>query len=66
EPEENEFVVDWALQNFDVSLVKVNTIGDKGVTYFKGKELNGEIRKCRRLWPNKTQTQGFFIAKFKK
>lgn len=66
EPEENEFVVQWALEMFDVKLVKINCIGSEGLTHFKGRDLNKEIKLCRRLWPNKTNTQGFFIAKFKK
>lgn len=65
EPEENEFVVDWALRSFKIRLEEVNTIGDPGLVFFK-KSLNPEIRKCRRLWPHKTGTQGFFIAKIRK
>lgn len=67
EPEENEFIVDWVLNNFDVKLMDLNLkIGSKGITNVFGKELNKEISKCRRFWPGKTKTQGFFIAKFKK
>ncbi len=65
EPEENEFVIDWALKSFKIKLEDANTIGDPGVTFFK-KELDKQIKKCRRLWPHKTGTQGFFIAKIKK
>ncbi len=65
EPEENEFVVDWALKSFKIKLEEVNTIGDPGITFLKRK-LDGQIKKCRRLWPHKTGTQGFFIAKIRK
>jgi len=66
EPEENELVIDWALKNLPVKLENVDTIGDPGLTDVFGQKLNPEIAKCRRLWPNKTGTQGFFIAKLVK
>lgn len=66
EPEENEMVVDWALEHFAVELVAIDCIGDSGLTEVFGKQLHKEIKKCRRLWPWKTKTQGFFIAKFRK
>lgn len=65
EPEENELVIDWALKSFRIKLEEVSTIGDPGITFFKRK-LNSQIKKCRRLWPHKTGTQGFFIAKISK
>jgi NOL1/NOP2/sun family putative RNA methylase len=43
ETEEDEDIVSWALDNFDISL--------DGAT---------------KLWPHRTQTQGFFVAKFVK
>lgn len=63
EPEENEMVVDWALKSFDVKLLDIDCIGSPGLTKFQGKKFNKSLKKCRRLWPNKTKTQGFFIAK---
>ena len=56
EPEENEEVVEYALNNFNVKLKKIDLdIGDEGITE--------KTKLCKRFWPNKTQTQGFFIAK---
>jgi NOL1/NOP2/sun family putative RNA methylase len=66
EPEENELVVDWALEKLNVSLEPVLTIGSPGLSDVFGKKLNDEIVKTKRFWPNKTGTQGFFIAKFRK
>lgn len=66
EPEENELVMDWALKNLPVKLEQVDTIGDPGLTEIFGQKLNPEISKCRRLWPNKTGTQGFFISKMRR
>jgi tRNA (cytosine40_48-C5)-methyltransferase len=66
EPEENEMVIQYALENHKIKLETVDTIGDPGLTEVFGNELNPEIKKCRRLWPWKTNTQGFFIAKIRK
>jgi NOL1/NOP2/sun family putative RNA methylase len=68
EPEENELNIDWLLKaHKNVSLEKINLeIGDPGLTNVFGQEMNNEISKCRRLWPHKTGTQGFFLAKIRK
>lgn len=59
EPEENEEVVEFALDNFDIELEKIDIgIGNPGLTE--------RTKLCRRLWPNKTGTQGFFVAKLRK
>ncbi|MBU2560851.1 MAG: RsmB/NOP family class I SAM-dependent RNA methyltransferase [Nanoarchaeota archaeon] len=56
EPEENEEVIEWALDNLSIKLVPTGLeMGDPGIS--KSTEL------CRRFWPEKTQTQGFFVAK---
>lgn len=68
EPEEDELVIDWMLTKYpEMKLEKINiAIGDPGITSPFGQKLNNEISKCLRLWPHKTNTQGFFIAKIKK
>ncbi|MBW3014485.1 RsmB/NOP family class I SAM-dependent RNA methyltransferase [Candidatus Woesearchaeota archaeon] len=67
EPEENEMIIDWALSEFEISLEKINLdIGDAGLVEVDGQKLNPEVKKCKRFWPHKTGTQGFFIAKFRK
>ncbi len=67
EPEENELNVDWALKNLPLKLEQISlSIGDKGLTEVFGHKLNNDVEKCRRLWPWKTNTQGFFIARFVK
>jgi len=68
EPEENEMNIDWLLKTHNnVSLEKINLeIGDPALTNVFGQELDKEISKCKRLWPHKTGTQGFFIAKIRK
>jgi len=66
EPEEDEFVIDYALKNHDVCVEKIDTIGDEGVTHVFGKKLDPSIKHCRRLWPSKTNTIGFFMARLRK
>ncbi len=67
EPEENEEVVQWALDNLEVVVedTKLN-IGSDGLTKIFGEELDAEISKCRRFWPHKTKTQPFFLAKLRR
>lgn len=68
EPEEDELVIDWFLENYkDMALDEINlSLGDEGLTNIFGQELNSSIKKTKRFWPNKTNTEGFFIAKMKK
>jgi 16S rRNA C967 or C1407 C5-methylase (RsmB/RsmF family) len=68
EPEENEMNINWLLNKYDnLNTEPVNiSIGDDGLTKVFGEKLNSEIKKCKRFWPHKTGTQGFFIAKIVK
>jgi len=69
EPEENELVIDWALKKYgeEIELVDTKlTIGYEGIVDFAGFKLDKRIKLCRRFWPHKTKTQGFFVAKIKK
>ena len=50
----------------DVKILEIQkNVGDQGITDAFGKQLNPEVKKCKRLWPHKTGTQGFFICKMK-
>jgi len=68
EPEEDEMNIDWMLLKYpEMKLVETGlSIGDPGLTEVFGKKLNPEVAKCRRFWPTKTETEGFFIAKIVK
>lgn len=68
EPEEDELVVDWALKEFpELKIEKINIpIGDEGLIEPFDIKLSKNIKYTRRFWPNKANTQGFFIAKFRK
>lgn len=66
EPEEDEIVVQYAIDKLGMKVEKINCIGDNGLTSVFGKELHPSIKNCKRFWPHKTGTQGFFIAKMVK
>ena len=67
EPEENECVINWALNRYDdLELQNIPAdIGDAGTTEWDGL-LNPEIAKTKRFWPHKTGCEGFFVAILKK
>ena len=66
EPEENELVINHALQKHSVCLEPIDTIGDEGLTTVFGKNLDSSLHLCRRLWPAKTHANGFFMARLRK
>jgi NOL1/NOP2/sun family putative RNA methylase len=68
EPEEDEMNIDWVLSKYpDIKLEETGlSVGDSGLTEVFGNRLNPEMKKCRRFWPEKTGTEGFFIAKIVK
>ncbi len=59
EVEENENVIEWALENLSVKLVAIKGFGSEASSQ------NKEVRKCRRLWPH-LDGSGYFMAKFVK
>jgi 16S rRNA C967 or C1407 C5-methylase (RsmB/RsmF family) len=63
EPEENEFNIQWLLDNHDVELVEVEGPGSPALTDVLGNSLSKEVARCRRFWPDEMETQGFFVAK---
>jgi len=66
EPEEDEYVIEHALNHHRVCLEPLNTIGDEGLTKVFGETLDTSMKNCRRLWPEKTKTIGFFMARLRK
>jgi len=62
EPEENEFNIQFILNNHKVELVEVRGPGSPSPTKIFGMQLDQEISKCHRFWPDETGTQGFFVA----
>jgi NOL1/NOP2/sun family putative RNA methylase len=70
EPEENEGVVSFLLDEFDnAKLEKINVSGLKSsspILEFEGRSFNSEVKNCLRIWPQDNNTDGFFVARIKK
>jgi len=77
-PEEDEFIVDHLMKNFDIEIMDISLPLKfrEGVTRWvtgngkqdggKKVELDANCRKCLRLYPQDNDTDGFFVAKIKK
>ncbi|MHA2254491.1 MAG: NOL1/NOP2/sun family putative RNA methylase [Candidatus Heimdallarchaeaceae archaeon] len=63
EPEENELVISKILEQEAVQLIEIDLEGNPGIIDFEEHEINPQITKTRRLYPHKTNGEGFFIAK---
>ena len=69
EPEEDEGIIDYLLENYDnakLEKIDLNIKRSEAVLGFEGKGYSKEIRKCLRIWPQDNDTEGFFVAKIKK
>jgi NOL1/NOP2/sun family putative RNA methylase len=64
EPEENELNINWATETLNLQVEEIKCHGEKGLTNVFGRELDGSMKNCRRIWPG--QTQGFFVCKLRK
>ncbi|MFT4243994.1 MAG: NOL1/NOP2/sun family putative RNA methylase [Candidatus Woesearchaeota archaeon] len=72
DPEENEFIVHWALKEFQEN-IELKNIEFEGiekrrtVSNFEGIKISKEIQeKVLRIWPHHYDTNGFFVSIFKK
>src|SRR3989344_3605752 len=68
-PEENEEVIDFVLKNFpEMKTEKINLPikCDNGVTSWQDKKYSEAVKLSCRIYPHKTNTEGFFIAKLKR
>jgi NOL1/NOP2/sun family putative RNA methylase len=64
EPEEDELNIDWAVKNLSLKVQEIGCHGMEASTELFGRGLNASVRKCRRIWPGKTQ--GFFVCKLRR
>lgn len=60
--EENEHILDWALNNFNLKLVPLDVNIREAIPAFNN-ELNKSINNAIRILPSKNM-EGFFVAKF--
>lgn len=66
EPEEDEEAVMFAL-SLGLKLEETGiSAGEPAALEFNSEKFDSRMNLARRLWPNKTGTQGFFIAKMRK
>jgi 16S rRNA C967 or C1407 C5-methylase (RsmB/RsmF family) len=65
EPEEDEAVVSYLLDNTDAKMmpIELNLKRSPAVTEFEGRTYRKEVKDCLRIWPQDNDTEGFFVAK---
>jgi len=69
DPEENEENIDWAIRKFNLKVEEVEIKGLKyrnGITEWNGKNFDGDVKNCIRIYPQDNLTEGFFICKLRK
>ncbi len=69
EPEENEGVVSYLLENVkDARMLEIDLPIKRGqpVLEFNGESYHPEVHNCLRLWPQDNDTEGFFVAGIRK
>jgi len=62
-PEEGELVIDRLLRERpDVEPVETRVPGDPAITRYFGLRLDYSVSRCRRFWPHRHGTEGFFVC----
>jgi 16S rRNA C967 or C1407 C5-methylase (RsmB/RsmF family) len=66
-PEENEEVIQFALENFPVEIeeIKLPLKTRESLKTWKNKSFSEKIKKCHRIYPQDNDTEGFFVAKLR-
>ena len=69
EPEENEGVVSWLLENNPSASVEEISLDIKrspNITEFDGQKYHPGVSKTLRIWPQDNDSEGFFVSKIRK
>jgi NOL1/NOP2/sun family putative RNA methylase len=67
-PEEDEEVVQFLKENFNIEIEKINLPMKTrpGILEWKDKRFHKEIENCCRIYPHDNDSDGFFLAKMRK
>ena len=67
-PEENEEVVQYLLDNFDIEIVdiKLPIKSRPGISEWNGKKFSDELKKVHRIYHHDNDMEGFFVCKLRK
>lgn len=68
-PEENEELVDYVLENFPEMKIEKISLPIKpreGIPGWRGKTYSDKVKFACRVYPHDNNTEGFFLAKFRK
>lgn len=65
--EEGEYVISRLLwSRSDVEVEEADIMGSPGFEEYNGVEFDPRVRRCRRLWPHRHGTEGFFICRLRR
>lgn len=67
-PEENEEIIQFLLDRYDLEIeeIKLPLKTREGISEWKGRKFDKQIKKCVRIYPQDNDTEGFFLCKMKK